>query len=97
MVDIGGDLVKLDDYKFISWQVNNNTPTSPVMLINNVIDDIESAAKPNEISNLVIWTGISRALHDHKTFMLMDRAYFLSFMFSAESRKRLWNWLNDWR
>lgn len=89
--------MRLEDYKFVSWQVNDGAPTRPVRLAASVINDIELAARPTDISILTIRTGFSSKLYDEKTFDFIDRTYFFSFLFSDEARKRLWNWLNEWR
>jgi hypothetical protein len=71
--------MRLEDYKFVSWRVNDNAPTKPVRLVPKVVDDIELAVKPASINTLTIRTGFSSRLYDEKVFDFTSRAYFFSF------------------
>lgn len=96
MVAIGGDFVKLEDYKFVSWQINDGAPTRPMILQRSIVNDIDNISKPASAQLLIIHTGFSRSLYGASRFVF-DRTDFKHFLFSDESRNRLWNWLNEWR
>lgn len=88
--------MRFEDYKFVSWQINNDDPSLPVKLDRSIIQDIDAIAKPISVQHLVIYTGFSRGLYNTSVFEF-DRGDFRHFLFSDESRNRLWNWLNEWR
>lgn len=88
----------LEDYMYVMWTTDDVNWSEPRRLSQEhkfeILDSIERDAFGKEF--IAIRTGLSKKASIPRDYDLR-RGDFHNFMYHYECRKKLWNWLTEWR